>query len=746
MQNHPTGSARAHCETDTEQKTIRLTNGIVSRTFSFARGLRTTHLEFAPDGRNLVHPRHKLGIHGETEEQTAPCREVQLGIDGTDRNIGLGEGFAYRRHEAKRRDDGSLLLTVELAGEGGLVLNVHTELYDGEPFLVKWIELVNRADKPVVVTSCLPEVLTMPNEFSRWHECTRKVYPTGHVVYPTIRPFFYWHRSYSPAENQPVIWIDHFTSRPERFGFAVATNYVREAFVQGFEVAGKTEGPVPRFPGMICSAGNRKPGEVFTQFPAGPNVLLEPGERFVSFKTYMTFFEGGYEDGGLALRRMIRRLAPWTNELHTRFEHTYWTKKVSERIRETGEFDMTALKCSIDQAAEVGFDYWYFTLTLWAQSFGEFRPRPEFPNGTDDMRRVSDYAHSKGLKVGFHAPEDYGVDFGDHYLLDEETGEVHSYDIGAPGDFIKKHPHFRLIDARGEQARGWVMCGASGYHEHLLKVKLPFAKAIGADLIDNDGPYYGDLCYSREHGHHSPEEAQYHNWRLAVERYRAYRDAGLTVIAPDGTQSLFNGNSGNPTYHTETCTRFDIYDFILDMRVCLYKTSFYMPTSAMYYSVWCDPAVMNGVDVTADPDLFNYYFASLACYGVMLGMLGIRVYENDSQRETIARWLGFIREYRDLLARDVLHLAEPDGRNIDCIMHIDPASDRCGLVAAFNPTTHRRRGQFVVPSKYLGCSRLRLQKLWDDGAARSLSAEQGDFVFELELQPRSFAVLLATKD
>jgi len=724
---------------------ILLTNGIVTRTLSVSGGLRTTLLKFGPDGRNLVHPRHKLGMHGEIEEMTSPCREVTIGVDGTDYSVGLGEGFAYRDYSVMRGED-NLTAIVELANDTGLTLKVHYQLYDGEPFIIKWMELVNTGDKPVVVTSCKPEVLTMPAEGGhRWHECTRKVYPTSHVANAVQRPFTYWSSDYSPMENQPVIWVDHFSSRPEQYGFAIATNYIRRAFVEGFEVAGKKQPPLPKLPGMVCSAGNPRPGEVFTQFPVGPNVLVRPGENFVSFKTYTTFFEGDYEDGGLAMRHMIRTVAPWTSNLHTKFEHTYWTKKASERIRETGEFDMSPLKHSIDQAAELGFDYWYFTLTMWAQSFGEFLPRPEFPNGAADMRRVSDYAHSKGLKVGIHTPEDYGVDFPDHYLLDEKTGEVRSYDIGAAGDFIGKHPELRCIDLEGGQSRGWVMCGAGGYHEHLLKVKIPFAKSIGVDMIDNDGPYYGDLCYSAEHGHHSPEEAQYHNWRLAVERYAAYHDAGFFVMAPDGTQSLFNGNSGNPTYHTETCTRNDVYEFITDMRVCLYKSTFYNPNTAMYYSVWCDPAVMNGVSVTDDPRLFDYYFASLASYGLMLGMLGLEVYGNESQREIIKRWIDFVRDNRDILAKDVLHLSEPNPRDIDAILHINPEGERCGLLAAFNSSDSTLLRQWPVKKKYLGADPVALSDVWTGEQAGHVAPDDnGNFILSVELEPKSYKILLLT--
>jgi len=731
-------------EVDSRGKSIQVHNGLIKRIFSYEDGFRTSALRFEADGRNLVDPKHKLGIHGETAEETAPCREAMIGIDGIDYNIGLGEGFSYIDHRVTRGEDKNLVMTVQLQNQQGLKLEIHTKVYDNEPFIIKWIELYNGSKNSVSITACQPEVLTMPASGSlRWHECTRKVYPTGHVISSTKRPFTYWTYDYSPVENQPMIWVDHFTSRPQKFGFAIANNYVRRAFVEGFETKGK-EIQLPALPGMICSCGHRNPGEVFTQFPVGPNVLLKPGEKFVSFKTYMVFFEGGYEDGGLALRRMIKRLCPWITDFHTRFEHTYWKKSISKKIRKTNQFDMTPLTQTMDQAAELGFDYWYFTLTLWAQSFGEFRPRPEFPDGAEDMRRVSEYAHKKGLKIAIHTPEDYGNDFKDHFLLDDETGEVHSYNIGAPGDFIKKHPEYRLINEGGNQARGWVMCGAGGYHEHLMKVKIPFVTSVKCNLLDNDGCYYGDLCYASNHGHHSPEEAQYHNWRLAVERYKAYREAGFEVMAPDGVQSLFNGNAGTATYHTEASTRYEIYDFILDLRKCLYKSSYYHPTTAMVYSVWCDPAVMNGVDVTQDSDLLNYYFASLASYGVNLGMLGITVYKNELLHDTVKRWIGFMKKYHEILCQDIIHLAEPNPRDIDAVMHIAPGKKMCGLLAAFNPTVYSLKRQFIVPERYLASSSVTIQDVWDKEASRTVAGKDRNFIFEVKVPARGFRVFSVT--
>ena len=123
-----------------------------------------------------------------------------------------------------------------------------------------------------------------------------------------------------------------------------------------------------------------------------------------------------------------------------------------------------------------------------------------------------------------------------------------------------------------------------------------------------------------------------------------------------------------------------------------------MPNTAMFYSVWCDPAVMNGNDPARDEHLLDYYFASLASYGVKLGMLGMEVYTNDVQKGVVRRWLAFIRDYRSILEKDVVHLADVDGRHIDAIVHVDPDTARCGLLAAFNPTDRRLRS-WVMGSK-----------------------------------------------
>lgn len=461
-----------------KKNTIQLKNSVIIREFDISGGFRTSRLEFIPDGRNLVDPQHRNGLHCDVIEESSPCREAMIEIDGKVINLGHDDDFSVKNHEVIEGDDSDITLKVTLTNNNGLTVTVFYQIYEDMPFIVKWLALENNSDKAVTVTGCQPEVLTMPADGGlRWRECDRKVYTLSHVLNSPRRPFGYASYNYSPTKCQAMLWQDNLTSRPEKFGFGLANNYVRTAFAECFETRGE-EIEKTDLPGIICSCGNSKPAEVFTQFPVGPNAQVPPGGKFESFKSYMFFFAGGYEDGSLALRKMIRRLCPWTRESFTMFKHQYWPESVSKKIRKSGKFDMTPLKKAIDQAAEVGFDYWYFELSLWAQSFGEYIPRPEFPEGLKDMRKVSDYAHSKGLKVGVHSPEDYIVDFPNHYLWSEEENRLVTRDLGVPGNFIKRHPEYVLRNKDGKQARGWCACGASGFHEHLLKVKSPLAKRL----------------------------------------------------------------------------------------------------------------------------------------------------------------------------------------------------------------------------------------------------------------------------
>jgi len=733
--------SKPQCSRDGDSLTIE--NELIRRTFDIGQGFRTTELVYKGDGRNLVDPRSSSGLHGQDVDESAPCRELALSVDGHLWNIGLGEGFSFDRHEEEYGDKGEMSLRVYLAPAcpeaEKLELVIEYILYPGKSFLVKKFTLTNKRDTTIVVDSACPEVLTMPAVFHRWRDVTRTVYPTYHPRFPGQSPFNYCLHNHSPEQSSPVIWCDRFVKSPERFGFAMANDYVTTCATHNVTTDPRKDW-IP-LPGSIVSQGHAIPQEIFTRFPVGPKAHIKPSETFESFRTFMTLFEGDFEDGSLAVRRMCRDLCPWVSELTTTFKHSYWPKAVSEKVRESGVFDMEPLKKSIDQAAELGFDFWFFSSALWASDFGSFTPRPEFPNGVTDMRKVVDYAHAKGLKVSIHTNEDYGVDFEALYVSDE-NGKCLVVDMGADTHFIRDHFHWVSLDSHGRQTNGWVMCGSSGWHQHLMDVKFRVMHEIGVDEVATDGCYYGDMCHATNHEHHSPEESQYLNWKYQVIRYRRYMDEGFQLVSPDWYGSFFHGNRGVPSIPDETFTCHDPYDFIRILRKCLYISTYSIPNTALNYGIWTDENVTLHLRLTDNPQLLDYYFASICSYGVKIRMLGEEVYDSPKTREIVAKWIDFIRGNHAILCGDVIHLSAPTGTQIDAVAHVDPELRPQGLIVAFNPTRGALCKDLPVPVRHLGGG-VAVEFERDNKRETVTVNEDGNAVCRIELPPRSYAFINA---
>lgn len=125
------------CSKDSE--TLQLKNSVITREFDISHGLRTTRLEFVPDGRNLVDPKHRNGLHGDIIEESSPCRESMIGIDGRVINLGHDSGFSVTKHEVVEGDDSDLTLKVTLSDGAGLMLRVFYQIYKYVELLRTWI-------------------------------------------------------------------------------------------------------------------------------------------------------------------------------------------------------------------------------------------------------------------------------------------------------------------------------------------------------------------------------------------------------------------------------------------------------------------------------------------------------------------------------------------------------------------------------------------------------------------------------
>ena len=125
----------------------------------------------------------------------------------------------------------------------------------------------------------------------------------------------------------------------------------------------------------------RKIPMLISHYPLGPGVRLQPGEAFTSFRTFEILHDSDdRERKGLARRKMYRTVAPQITE-----------NPIFMHVRSA---DPASVRLAIDQCAEVGFEM--VIMTFWSG----FNIESEDPKYIATMKKLVDYAHSKGIELG----------------------------------------------------------------------------------------------------------------------------------------------------------------------------------------------------------------------------------------------------------------------------------------------------------------------------------------------------------
>ena len=81
---------------------------------------------------------------------------------------------------------------------------------------------------------------------------------------------------------------------------------------------------------------------------------------------------------------------------------------------------------------------------------------------------------------------------------------------------------------------------------------------------------------------------------------------------------------------------------------------------------------------------------------------GPRLYDTDATRAVVKRWVDFYKEHRAILDSDLIHVRRADGRDIDCMLHVNPKLPERGLAMVFNPLDEPVQRALALPLYYTG--------------------------------------------
>jgi len=405
------------------------------------------------------------------------------------------------------------------------------------------------------------------------------------------------------------------------------------------------------------------PVMLVSQPPLGPDAIIAPGGSFVSFRTFELIHDStDRERQGLALRRMYRTLAPWATE-----------NPILMHVRDAKP---AAVRLAIDQCAEVGFEM--VIMTFWSG----FDAEKEDPAYIAQLKDLADYAHGKGIELG-------GYSLLASRRIDDENDVINPKTGKTGGAIFDNSP-----------------CLGSRWADNYFRKLRNLYEKTGLEVLEHDGSYPGDLCASTKHpGHRGLNDSQWTQWKTITDFYKWCRGRGVYLNVPDWY--FLSGSNKTAMGYRETNWSLPRERQILLGRQNIYDGTWEKTPSMGWMFIPLVQYHGGGAAATLEPlaehlDAYASHLAQNLGSGVQACYRGPRLYDADSTQAVVKTWVDFYKKYRDILDSDIIHVRRPDGRDIDCMMHVNPQLKHRGLAMVYNPLNRPVRETLTLPLYYTG--------------------------------------------
>jgi hypothetical protein len=397
--------------------------------------------------------------------------------------------------------------------------------------------------------------------------------------------------------------------------------------------------------------------------PIGPDLMIEPGGTFESFRAFELIYDSTERQRkGLELQRMYRTIAPWCTE--------------NPIIMHVRNADPKSVRLAIDQCAEVGFE-------MVIMTFGSgFNIENVDTDYMAQIRQLVDYAHSKNIELGGYSL------LASRRISDED--DVINPQTGKTGGAIFGNSP--------------CLCGKWGI-DYFEKVRT-FIERTGLDMLEHDGSYPGDVCASTSHpGHNGLNDSQWKQWKKITDFYNWCRGRGVYLNVPDWY--FLSGSNKSAMGYRETNWSLPRQRQIILGRQNIYDGTWKKTPSMGWMFVPLVQYQGGGAAATLEPlsehlDAYGAHLAQNFGSGVQACYRGPRLYDTEQTKELVKKWVDFYKEYRDILDSDIIHVRRPDGRDIDCILHVNPQLKHKGLAMVYNPLDRTVKKLLKLPLYYTG--------------------------------------------
>jgi hypothetical protein len=355
--------------------------------------------------------------------------------------------------------------------------------------------------------------------------------------------------------------------------------------------------------------------------------------------------------------------------------------------------DSASIRRAVDQCAAVGFEM--VILTFWSG----FNMESEDPADIARIEADFDYAHSQGIKIG-------------GYILFATTAtKGPAHDAVAP---VSLKPNGSL-------------CLGSEFTDGYFARLFRFTAATGMDVIETDGPYHGCECASTKHKYHrGRDDSRWVQWERQALFYRGCRERGIYINTPDWY--FFQGSNKYPMGYREENWSLPRELQILIARQNICDGTFHKTPSMGWMLLPLTEYHGGGPAATIEPlhqhlDACEAHLAQHFGSGAIACYRGPRLFDTEQTRAVVRKRTDFYKQCRDILDSDIVHVRRPDGRDLDCMLHVNPSLQRKGLDMAFNPLDQTVKRNLSIPLYYTGLKERALIRR-EDGPPRGYALDR----------------------
>ena len=505
----------------------------------------------------------------------------------------------------------------------GISVTVHYQVPDSLPVVSKWISVTNNTDKAVTLEKFENEILAAVEGESAVDE--------------------------SPEWRKPNM----FVTSDYTFG-GMSPN----AHAKG--VHWQTD---PTYTTQV-SYDLKTPCLLVGEPQIGPNIEIPNGTTFTTYRVHELLYDSfDRERNGLAVRKMYRSLAPWSQD--------------SPLMLHLTSTETKTVHTAIDQAAECGFE-------IIILSFGSgVNMESTDPAQTQKFKEFREYANSKGLRLG-------GYSLLASRRIDDANDVINPKTGKTGGAIFGDSP-----------------CLESKWGQEYFANIQNFIEKTGFDLLEHDGNYPGDMCASTVHpGHKGLEDSQYKQWLRITKFYKWCRSKNVFLNVPDNY--FMSGSNKTGMGYRETNWSLPRALQHIHCRQNLYDGTWEKTPSMGWTFVPLVQYQGGGEAATIEPlkdhlQDYEMHLANNLGYGAQACYRGPRLYDSSETKAVIQKWVNWFKKYRDTLESDIIHLRRCDGQSWDGILHANPTGkNEKGMIVLYNSTDKAIKETIEVPIYYTG--------------------------------------------